>query len=166
MHYNKLKKVLGEEREMKKVVFTDGTFDILHMGHIYLFEKSKEYGDLLVVNVTNDRRDSIYKREPIKPQRNRVKLVSCFENVDYASVHPAYIKNPSLELAKIIKPDVIVQEKGIMSRREIDFWIEYLGYDFEFREVKRRGYHSSTFYINKVINNPQHKLRKFKKNCK
>ena len=54
--YRKLKKIIADKkRQGKKVVLTGGCFDILHPGHIYLFRKSKEIGDILVVNVVNDK---------------------------------------------------------------------------------------------------------------
>lgn len=81
-----LEKILRKERARgKKIVTTNGCFDILHPGHISLLRKAKSYGDILVVGVNSD--TSVRKLKgstrPILKLHERVSILSALEMVDY-----------------------------------------------------------------------------------
>ena len=70
----------------KKVVFTNGTFDILHLGHVVYLQKAKQAGDILIIGVNTDRSVKSYKdpNRPVNPQNDRIKVLAALECVDYA----------------------------------------------------------------------------------
>jgi D-beta-D-heptose 7-phosphate kinase/D-beta-D-heptose 1-phosphate adenosyltransferase len=147
--YRKLKKIIADKkRQGKKVVLTGGCFDILHLGHIYLFRKSKEIGDILVVNVVNDERVRRYKGEnrPINKSLHRARVISSLEMVDYATVHPSVDKGPTTELALIIKPDVIVKGK-IWKDEEKERMKELFDYGVVLKYIRRSHFKTSTTKI-------------------
>ena len=99
---NKLKK------ENKKVVFTNGCFDILHAGHVDYIIKAKEKGDILIVAVNSD---SSMKRikgtsRPIVPQNERAFIVSSLKPVDYAVI---FEEDTPYEIITKLLPDILVK---------------------------------------------------------
>lgn len=92
----------------KKIVFTNGCFDILHTGHISYLEKAKSLGDILVVGLNSD--SSVKKikgqNRPIVSQKNRAKVLSGLSAVDFIVVFN--ILTP-INLIKAIMPDVLVK---------------------------------------------------------
>ena len=64
----------------KKIVYVDGVFDLFHQGHLNFLEKSKEYGDILIVGVVTDNDVKSYKREPIIDFSSRKKNNRKFKN--------------------------------------------------------------------------------------
>lgn len=90
------------------VVFTNGCFDILHVGHICLLKEAKSHGDILVVGVNSDRSVQTIKgpKRPIIPQDQRVEILSAIEYVDYIIV---FDKPTPLELILRVEPDIIVK---------------------------------------------------------
>jgi len=68
----------------KKVVFTNGCFDLLHVGHVSILERAKQQGDRLIVAVNSDRAVKILKgnSRPINSEQDRLRLVAALEAVD------------------------------------------------------------------------------------
>lgn len=82
-----LKKIVEKlKKQGKKIGFTCGAFDILHSGHVDYLEKAKKFCDILIVGVNSDSSVKEYKGEdrPIIPEKDRIKLISALEVVDYA----------------------------------------------------------------------------------
>ena len=69
-------------REGKKVVYVDGTFDLVHPGHIAFLNKCKKYGDYLIVGILNDKDVASYKRSPIIPLEGRALMLQYITLVD------------------------------------------------------------------------------------
>ncbi|MBN1823087.1 MAG: adenylyltransferase/cytidyltransferase family protein [Endomicrobiales bacterium] len=92
----------------KRIVFTNGCFDVLHVGHLRLFKKARSYGDALVVAVNSDRSLRKLKgpKRPLVPQKERAELVAGFEPVDFVTV---FGEETPLELIKKLKPQVLVK---------------------------------------------------------
>ncbi|AAC06521.1 D-glycero-beta-D-manno-heptose 1-phosphate adenylyltransferase [Aquifex aeolicus] len=103
-----LLKVLERERKGKKVVFTNGCFDIIHAGHVDYLEKAKKLGDILVVGMNSDSSVRRIKgeRRPIIPQEMRAKVLSSLKPVDYVVI---FEEDTPEKLIKAIKPDVLVK---------------------------------------------------------
>jgi rfaE bifunctional protein nucleotidyltransferase chain/domain len=104
-----LKKVLRKTRASKKrIVFTNGCFDILHAGHVGYLEKAKSLGDMLIVGLNSDVsvRKLKGKTRPIVTQKNRAKVLSSLSCVDYVVIFNALTP---INLIKSIKPDVLVK---------------------------------------------------------
>ncbi len=92
-------------RQKLKVVFIGGTFEVIHAGHLYTMQEAKKRGDLLVVVVARDatiRRRK--KREPIAPEKERVRVVSAMRPVDAAILGSETNIYDTLEL---VGPDVV-----------------------------------------------------------
>lgn len=88
-----------------KTVLTCGTFDILHPGHIHMFQKAREYGDRLVVCVARDvNAHKIKGAEPFYNEETRKMMLENLTLVD--EVHLGGIEDP-YEIISTIKPDVI-----------------------------------------------------------
>jgi len=92
----------------KKVVFTNGCFDVLHVGHVRYLRKAKSYGDVLVVGLNTDRSVKQIKGEkrPILPEKERGEILAALEFVDY--VIPFDTPDP-LRLIEALKPNVLVK---------------------------------------------------------
>ncbi len=85
-------------------VMASGTFDILHLGHIYYLKKAKKLGDKLIVVVATDKTVRKLKHEPINPESIRVKLVDELEVVDKSILGH---EDDMYEIVEEIKPDII-----------------------------------------------------------
>ncbi|MDX1777473.1 MAG: adenylyltransferase/cytidyltransferase family protein, partial [Thermodesulfobacteriota bacterium] len=82
------KLVLKHKNDGEKIVFTNGCYDILHIGHIQCFQESKRLGDILIVAVNSDRSVGVLKgpSRPIVPEGERAELIAALESVDYVTV--------------------------------------------------------------------------------
>ena len=88
---------------MVKVMAT-GTFDILHLGHIYFLKEAKKFGDTLAVVVATDSTVRELKHEPVNPEQIRLDLIKELKIVDKAYLGH---ENDIYEILKEIKPDII-----------------------------------------------------------
>ncbi|XOV77186.1 MAG: D-glycero-beta-D-manno-heptose 1-phosphate adenylyltransferase [Phycisphaerales bacterium] len=95
-------------REGKKIVFTNGCFDIIHAGHISLLRKAREHGDLLVVGLNSD--DSVRRlkgpERPVHDEDDRVTVLSELESV---AVVVVFEEDTPLKLIETLRPDVLVK---------------------------------------------------------
>ncbi len=113
-------------RAGKKIVFTNGTFDILHAGHVTYLQKAKTFGDVLIVGVNSDHSVKVYKSpdRPINPQDERILLITALSCVDYAII----FDDPTpIHLILKIKPNVLVKgadwkKSDIAGAREVESW--------------------------------------------
>jgi glycerol-3-phosphate cytidylyltransferase len=104
-----LKKIVNKlKKEGKKVVFTNGCFDILHIGHVKYLEEAKKLGDMLIVGVNSNESVRLLKGKgrPIMPEEERAEIVAALECVDYTVIF--YETNPENLIAKF-KPDIHVK---------------------------------------------------------
>lgn len=94
--------------EGKKVVFTNGCFDILHAGHVDYLNKAKACGDVLIVALNSDTSVKKIKGEnrPIVPQEERAFILSALKAVDYVTLFDE--ETPHEIIAKLI-PDVLIK---------------------------------------------------------
>lgn len=92
----------------KKIVFTNGCFDILHVGHVKYLEEAKSYGDVLILGLNAD--SSVRKLKgssrPINSQDDRAYILASLESVDYVVI---FEEETPYELIKLIKPHVLVK---------------------------------------------------------
>lgn len=97
-----------EENKNKKIVFTNGCFDILHIGHLRYMEQATKLGDILVIGLNSDAsvRRLKGKERPINNQNDRAELLSALEFVDYIVI---FDEDTPYELIKKIQPDVLVK---------------------------------------------------------
>jgi D-beta-D-heptose 7-phosphate kinase/D-beta-D-heptose 1-phosphate adenosyltransferase len=92
----------------KKIVFTNGCFDILHAGHVRYLKKAKALGDVLVVGLNSDRSVRAIKgpARPVVGQKDRAEVLSALECVDYVSI---FGEPTPVKLIKAVRPDVLVK---------------------------------------------------------
>ncbi len=103
-----LLQILPPIRKGKKVVFTNGCFDILHAGHVHYLNECKRLGDILVVGINSDNSVRRLKgpKRPIIPLEERAFVLSQLGSVDF--VVP-FEEDTPIKLIEEIKPDVLVK---------------------------------------------------------
>jgi D-beta-D-heptose 7-phosphate kinase/D-beta-D-heptose 1-phosphate adenosyltransferase len=103
-----LKIISSLRNQGKRIVFTNGCFDLLHFGHAKYLEDAKRKGDILIVGVNSDgsvRRIKGDKR-PIIKDRNRLNLVAALESVDFALI---FKEDTPFNIIKKIRPDILIK---------------------------------------------------------
>lgn len=133
--YSKLTTVEGIKHQLavanflnKKIVFTNGVFDILHTGHVDYLSKARDLGDILVLGLNTDASVKRLNKGPERPINNEVSratVLGALECVDYIIL---FDQDTPYELIKAIQPDVLV--KGSDYKAEA-----IVGYDI----VKAKG---------------------------
>ena len=136
--------VKKEKRTGKKIVFTNGCFDILHAGHVKSIEFAKSKGDILIIGLNSDTSIKRIKgpKRPINKQADRAIVLSALEAVDSVCI---FSQDTPLELIKIVKPDILV--KGADYKNKEVVGSEYAGKVVLFPLLKGR---STTNLINKM----------------
>ena len=106
------------------VVFTNGCFDLLHSGHVALFEAARAQGDVLVVGLNSDRSVRALKGEgrPLLPEEERAETLEALEAVDRVVV---YDEDTPREIITALAPDVLVKgadwaADAIVGREEVE----------------------------------------------
>ncbi len=96
------------KNEGKKVVFTNGVFDILHAGHVDYLAKAKQCGDALILALNSDASVKRIKGEkkPIVPQNERAFILSNLKSVDYVML---FEEDTPQKLIEILLPDILVK---------------------------------------------------------
>lgn len=105
----RLRKTIAEDqRRGRKIVFTNGCFDIIHLGHLRYLCRARKFGDRLVVGINSDAsvREIKGPPRPILPQAERAELLAGFSCVDYVIVFNE--PNPTRTIAAL-KPNVLVK---------------------------------------------------------
>ncbi|MCM8777306.1 MAG: D-glycero-beta-D-manno-heptose 1-phosphate adenylyltransferase [Candidatus Omnitrophica bacterium] len=125
------------KKKGRKIVFTNGCFDILHKGHIRLLKKAKSLGDVLIVGLNTDSsvRRLKGKDRPFLKEDDRAEILSALEMVDYVVLFP---QDTPYKLIKIIKPDVLVKggdykKEGVVGRDIVE---DYGGRVYIFPVIK------------------------------
>ncbi len=103
---NDISEIVEElKNENKKIVFTNGCFDILHVGHVRYLNKSAEFGDVLIIGLNSDASVKRLKGEtrPLNNENDRAEVLLGLKSVDYVVL---FDENTPENLLEIIKPDV------------------------------------------------------------
>jgi len=103
-----LKALKKLKQKNKKIVFTNGCFDILHMGHIAYLTEAKSLGDILVIGLNSDNsvRRLKGKTRPVVKEKDRAMVLSALESIDFIVIFSGLTP---FSLIKAIKPDVLVK---------------------------------------------------------
>jgi len=101
--------VAAERRAGHTIVFTNGCFDLLHVGHVRSLREARTFGDRLVVGINTDA--SVHRLgkgadRPVLPEQERAELVAALEPVDFVSL---FDEDTPLELIVAVEPDVLVK---------------------------------------------------------
>jgi D-glycero-beta-D-manno-heptose 1-phosphate adenylyltransferase len=127
LSWEKLKEKLDVVRqEGKKIVFTNGCFDILHVGHARYLNEARQAGDVLVLALNSDSSVRGLKgdKRPINPEADRAYVMASLAAVDYVVIFP---EPTPLILIEYLKPDILVKggdwkEEDIIGSDEIRTW--------------------------------------------
>jgi len=92
-------------KQGKVVVTTNGSYDVVHAGHVRSLQESKEQGDILMVGINSNKSVKSYKshKRPIVSEEYRVELVAGLTSVDYVFL---FSEDNPIEFIKKLKPDV------------------------------------------------------------
>ena len=120
----KLKEELNRLRkEGKKIIFTNGCFDILHVGHIRYLKEAKKIGDILIVAINSDSsvRATKGEKRPLIPEDERAEVVASLKSVDYVTI---FHESTPLELIEYLQPHIIVKggdwvEEEVVGRESV-----------------------------------------------
>lgn len=103
-----LKKELERLKEQgKRIVFTNGCFDIVHVGHVRYLREAKALGDVLVIGLNSD--DSVGRLKPgrpVNPEDQRAEVLASLSMVDYVTI---FHEDTPYDLISLLKPDVLVK---------------------------------------------------------
>ncbi len=109
LNSTKLNKVLTKlKKEKKKVVLTNGCFDVIHPGHIEILKKSKKLGDILIVLLNSDKsvRKLKGKQRPIINQKGRIEILNSIKYIDFIVL---FNELTPVKLYKKIKPNFLTK---------------------------------------------------------
>ena len=123
---------LGEQlkEKGKKIVFTAGSWDLVHVGQLRYLERSRELGDILVVGVSSNEAIRTVKgpNKPVLDEKIRAEMLTFLRSVDFVTILPEPSCNPSLGL---LKPDIYVTVK--------EDWTENYKESREYKTVTKYG---------------------------
>jgi len=107
--FEEMRSIVGRlRRRGRKVVFTNGCFDVLHNGHVRYLAEARSLGDALVVAVNSDASVKLIKgpKRPITPEEERLELLAAFSFVDYVFT---FDDNDPLRVIAALLPDVLAK---------------------------------------------------------
>lgn len=112
------------KKEGKRVVFTNGCFDLLHSGHVHLLRQAKMLGDVLIVAVNDDRSIKTIKGDsrPIFPLTERLEILEAIEYIDYLI---SFSEETPQKVISALLPDILVKGKDwkkddVVGRKEVE----------------------------------------------
>jgi D-beta-D-heptose 7-phosphate kinase/D-beta-D-heptose 1-phosphate adenosyltransferase len=96
------------KRQHKKIVFTNGCFDLLHVGHVRYLQEARALGDLLVVGVNSDASVKVLKgpTRPVQIEADRAEILAALACVDYTVI---FNEETPAELIRQVVPDILVK---------------------------------------------------------
>lgn len=147
-----LKKILaGLRAKGKKIVFTNGCFDILHYGHTKYLQDAKKKGDILVVAINSDASVKRIKenKRPIVGETDRLGVIAALESVDYAVL---FEEDTPLKVIISLKPDILVKGADWKKNNIVGSDI-VSGYGGKVVRIKLMPGRSTTNLIKKIAKN-------------
>jgi rfaE bifunctional protein nucleotidyltransferase chain/domain len=136
--------------EGKKVVWTNGCFDLVHAGHVRSLRDAKALGDILIVGINSDRsvRENKGSSRPLVGEQDRAELLAAFETVDYVTIFDE--ADPALALG-LLKPDIHCKgEEYANGARPVPEREVVLGYGGEIRFLPYHAGLSTTALIDRI----------------
>ena len=136
-------------RAGKKIVFTNGCFDVIHLGHMTYLEKSRQLGDALFVGINTDAsvRRLKGKNRPFYPEGDRARLLTGLESVDGVIL---FGEDTPLQLIEAIKPDVLCKGADYKRKEDVVGWDVVEGYGGRVERIELVPGRSSSNIIDKM----------------
>jgi D-glycero-beta-D-manno-heptose 1-phosphate adenylyltransferase len=103
----------------KSIVLTQGSFDMVHIGHARYLEKAKTHGDILIVGVDSDEKIKHRKgpNRPVVPQDERLEMLAYLKPVDHVVLKE--LSSPKWELISAIRPDVLIATSETYTKEQL-----------------------------------------------
>lgn len=143
--------------EGKKVVFTNGCFDILHFGHVQYLENAKKKGDVLIVGINTDSSVRRIKGNlrPIINEKDRARVIAGLESVDYVVL---FNEDTPFKTIQAVRPDILLKGANWNKNKIVgaDFVLKYGGQIITAKLAKGR---STTQIIKKIAGKFYCKMR-------
>lgn len=143
--------ILRLKSKGKKIVFTNGCFDLLHYGHVKYLGDAKRKGDVLIVGVNSD--SSIKrikgKSRPLIHETDRLRIIAALESVDYVV---CFKEDTPINLIKLLKPDILVKGSDWKKSNIVGSGF-VLNYGGEVSTIKLAKGRSTTLLIRKIEEN-------------
>ena len=110
-----------------RIVLTQGTFDLVHIGHARYLEEAKRHGDLLVVGVDSDQKVRLRKGpdRPVVPETERLEILTHLRPVDLVVLKQ--LRDPKWSLIKSVRPDVLIATKETYTKKQLIELKKYCG---------------------------------------
>lgn len=119
-------KIDALRQEGKKIAFTNGCFDILHVGHVRYLNEARKTADILILALNSDSSVRAIKGEkrPLVPETERAEVLAALECIDFVTIFPELTP---LDLICYLKPDFLIKggdwpEDQVVGRNEIKQW--------------------------------------------
>lgn len=106
--WEELETNLAPLRGKKKIVFTNGCFDLLHVGHVRYLQEAKSLGDILVVALNTDESVKLLKgpTRPVQNERDRAEILAALGCVDFTTL---FSEQTPANIIQVVKPDILVK---------------------------------------------------------
>lgn len=121
-----LARLLEQRRAGKKVVFTNGCFDLLHVGHVKYLQKARQLGDMLVLGLNSDASVRGLKgpTRPLISEEERAHILAALDCIDFVTV---FDEETPLELIRVLRPDILAKGgdytlDGVVGRELVEGW--------------------------------------------
>ncbi len=103
-----IESLCGNLRESKKLVFSNGCFDLLHVGHVRYLQNAKQFGDVLVVGINSDSSVRQLKgpSRPVQSENDRAEILAALAVVDFTVI---FNEATPLQLIELVRPQVLVK---------------------------------------------------------
>ena len=133
----------------KKIVFTNGCFDILHAGHISYLNEAKSLGDCLIVGLNSDNSVRSLNKGPERPINNQIDRKFVLENLKAVDLVEIFDQETPLELIKMVRPNLLVKG-GDWQVEQIVGHEVVLAYGGEVKSLAFKDGYSTTGLIKKL----------------
>jgi D-beta-D-heptose 7-phosphate kinase / D-beta-D-heptose 1-phosphate adenosyltransferase len=117
--WDEMSSIINElKNKDRKIIFTNGCFDILHIGHVKYLEKAKSFGDVLIIGLNSDASVKKIKgiNRPINSQTDRACILAALKVVDYLVI---FDEETPYDLIKLINPDILVKGSDYKGKKVI-----------------------------------------------
>ncbi|NLC70889.1 MAG: D-glycero-beta-D-manno-heptose-7-phosphate kinase [Desulfuromonadaceae bacterium] len=147
---NCLEKIVAAARKVgKSVVFTNGCFDLLHVGHVKYLQQARQLGDLLILGLNSDASVHRLKGEkrPLIGEEERAQILAALSCVDYVTI---FDEDTPLDLIAALRPDILVKggdytPEGVVGREQVE------GYGGRVEIIRFVEGRSTTQLINRIL---------------
>lgn len=148
LDHSELAAVLARDHKQSRIVFTNGCFDILHVGHVRYLQEAKSLGDILVVGLNTDASVAKLKgpTRPVQHELDRAEIMAALSCTDYVTL---FSESTPLKLIELVKPNVLVKG-GDWAVEQIvgsDFVLKNGG---DVRSLRFQPGHSTSSIIEKI----------------